>query len=91
MTRPAALGRIRALSADTANVVLGPEAPRRMRQRRITWADVIKVLQRGSITEGPALDQKGCWRCRMERFAAGETVRVVVSICDDTLVVITTF
>jgi hypothetical protein len=36
MTRPAALRRIRELSADTANVVPGPEAARRMRQRRIT-------------------------------------------------------
>jgi hypothetical protein len=62
-----------------------------MRQSKITWAEIIKVLQMGAIIEGPALDQKGCWRCSMERYAAGEEVKVVVSICDDTLVVITTF
>jgi hypothetical protein len=41
--------------------------------------------------EGPAIDQKGGWRCTVQRFAAGEKISVVVSIYDDGLVVITTF
>ena len=31
------------------------------------------------MTEGPALDIKGYWRCTMERLAAGEEVTVIVS------------
>ncbi len=91
MTRTVALRRIRELSKNTANVVRGPEIRGSMRKRKISWDQVIKVLQLGMITEGPYEDIKGCWRCKMERFAAGENVRVVVSICGDELVAITTF
>lgn len=91
MDAPRALARIRQLASDTGNIVQGPEAPSRMRKRRISWAEIVKVLQLGQITEGPFVDQKGCWRCRLERFAAGESVKVAVSICDDVLVVITCF
>jgi len=91
MSRPLALQRIRELAGDTENVVPGPEAPKRMKQRKITWAEIIKVLQNGQITEGPAMDPKGCWRCTVERFAAGEDLKVVVAICEGTLVVVTAF
>lgn len=90
MSKPVALKRIRALTQQS-HVVPSTELPGRMRKRQITWAEIIKVLLQGWIVEGPALDIKGCWRCTMKRFAAGEDVTVVVSICDDTLVVITTF
>ena len=91
VSRPDALRKIRELAADSANVVAGPEYPWRAVKRKLNWHDVIRALQRDSIVEGPYLDQKGCWRCRLERFAAGEELTVIVSICGRTLVVITAF
>jgi hypothetical protein len=62
-----------------------------MRQRRVTPLEVLKVLRKGGITEGPAHDLKGCWRCTMQRFAAGESLSLAVAICEATLVIITVY
>jgi hypothetical protein len=62
-----------------------------MRLRKINWNEVLKVLASGQITEGPYLDNKGCWRCTMERFASGEELKVVVAISGGTLIAITAF
>lgn len=91
MTQPVAQRRIRELAAETSLIVEGPEIKSRMLRRQITWQEIIKVLQLGIITEGPYLDIKGSWRCTVERFGAGRTVRVVVAINLDRLVVITAF
>jgi hypothetical protein len=91
MTRAEALRRIRHLAGDSANVVFTNHAKQRMRQRDVTPLEVLEVLRKGAITEGPAPDVKGCWRCTMERFAAGEDLAVAVAICDMTLVVITVY
>jgi hypothetical protein len=91
MDQARAQARIKELSKDSINVSQGPEVARRMKQRKISWNEVLKVLQMGGLMEGPAIDQKGGWRCTVQRFAAGEKISVVVSIYDDGLVVITTF
>jgi hypothetical protein len=91
MTKPVAQRRIRELAADTANVIEGPEIKSRMLKRRITWQEIINVLQMGLITEGPYLDIKGCWRCNLQRFGAGRNLTVVVAISADKLIVITAF
>ncbi len=91
MTRPVALKRIRALAGDSARVSFSRHAEQRLGQRGITAREVFGVLHQGRITEEPALDLKGCWRCTMTRFAAGEDVVVVVAICGDRLVVVTMF
>lgn len=91
MTRAEALRRIRRLAGDSANVVFTSHAKVQMRRRGITPLDVLNVPRRGGITEGPALDLKGCWRCTMQRFAAGENVTAVVAICELTLVVVTAY
>lgn len=62
-----------------------------MRQRHITPLDVPNLLHCGGITEGPARDLRGCWRCTMRRFAAGENLSVAVAICDMSLVIITVY
>jgi hypothetical protein len=85
MSKPVAQRRIRELALETGRIIQGPEVKRRMLERRITWQEIIKVLQHGTITEGLYLDVKGNWRCRIERFGAGATVRVVVAINQDTL------
>jgi hypothetical protein len=91
MTRIQALRRIRHLAGDSADVVFTNHAGRRMRQRRVTPLEVLEVLRKGAITEGPAPDVKGCWRCTVKRFAAGEDLSVAVAVCDMTLVVITVY
>ena len=91
VSRPVAIRKIRELATDSANVIQGPEYPSRAAMRKLNWHDVLKTLQKGNIVEGPYLDQKGCWRCRMERFAAGEELAVVVAICEQSLIVITAY
>lgn len=92
MNRPAAQKRIRELAEDSANVNQVPEIKRRMRERKVTWREVLHVLRAGHIVDGPARDMHGCWRCELELFRAGRRVTVVVSICDDAyLVAITTW
>lgn len=91
MTRAEALRRIRQLAGDSANVVFTAHAKAQMRRRHITPLNVLNLLRQGGITEGPALDLKGCWRCTMRRFAAGENVAAAVAICDTTLVVVTAY
>jgi Domain of unknown function (DUF4258) len=79
MSRDAALRIIRERAADSANVVLLSHAKAQMKKRRINAKQIISCLQKGVIREGPALDDKGYWRCRVARLAAGEEIVVIVS------------
>lgn len=92
MSKNAALEIIRAAAADSARVIWLSHVKQRMRQRRITPKQVISCLLKGVIIEGPALDDKGYWRCRMQRLAAGEEVTVVVSfLSHENVLVISAF
>ncbi|MBF0168853.1 MAG: DUF4258 domain-containing protein [Alphaproteobacteria bacterium] len=71
---------IREAAEDTSRIVLTRHAELRMRQRRITMKQVIACLRLGVMTEGPALDIKGCWTCRVERMVAGDNVKVALAI-----------
>jgi hypothetical protein len=92
LTAPVALRIIREAAKDSGYVVFLGHAERQMKKRRITRPQVLACLSRGVITEGPYLDAKGCWRCRMERTAAGDNVAVAVAIDDEKrLIVVTVF
>lgn len=80
MTARLALRMIREAATDSARVYLSGHAEKRMRQRRITRVQVLECLRRGQITEGPVLDIKGNWTCRVERLVAGDQVKVAVAI-----------
>lgn len=83
---------IREIAADTSRIVILDHAKRRMRKRRITPSQVYSCLRKGIIAEGPALDDKGFWRCTMRRLAAGEEITVVVSFNSrDRVLVITAY
>ena len=87
-----ALRMVRAAARDSARVYFTAHARAQMRQRRITRLQVIECLLRGQITEGPAPDVRGGWRCRVERFVAGDEVAVAVAIDQEAgIVVITVF
>lgn len=80
LSRTQALRLIREAAEDTGRIILTRHAELRMRQRRITMTQVIACLRKGVITEGPALDIKGCWACRIERPVAGDDVKVALTI-----------
>lgn len=80
LSRAQALKLIREAAEDTGRIILTHHAEQRMRQRRITMTQVIVCLRKGVITEGPALDIKGCWACRIERPVAGDDVKVALAI-----------
>lgn len=83
---------IQEIAKDTSRIVILDHAKRRMRKRRITPSQVFSCLRKGIVTEGPALDDKGFWRCTMRRLAAGEEVTVVVSFNSrDRVLVITAY
>lgn len=90
LSRSQGLKLIREAAEDTGRIILTHHAERRMRQRRITMTQVIACLRKGVITEGPALDIKGCWACRIERTVAGDEVKVALAIDPPSRVVIVT-
>ena len=76
-----ALKMIRAAAVDSSRVFLTHHANARMRERRITLTQVLRCLQRGRLSEGPAPDaMKGGWKCTVEHDTAGEKIGVAVGI-----------
>lgn len=90
-----ALRIIRDAAVDSSRVFLTHHANARMRERRITLAQVLRCLQRGRLSEGPAPDtMKGGWKCTVEHYTAGEQIGVAVgieSVQASGIVVITVF
>lgn len=80
LSAPQALRIIREVTAAKGGVIFHAHAKQRMRKRHITPGQVFACLRLGVIIEGPSLDMKGNWRCTMYRLAAGEEVKVVVSL-----------
>lgn len=77
-------------AAATGRVGLLPHARKRMRKRRISFAQIIACLEKGVIVEGPYLDIHGFWRSTMEYLSAGDEVAVVVSFNSRESVVVVT-
>jgi hypothetical protein len=92
LTSAAALRMIRQIAGDTNNIVVLPHGKKRGRQRKITRRQIELCVQRGSITEGPFVNQHGHWQVTLFRHAAGEEISCAVAIDWQSLVlVITTF
>jgi hypothetical protein len=75
-----ALKIVRLIAADTENIVVIPYGRRRAQQRNITRRQMELCVQRGTIVEGPFLNQHGNWQMNLYRHAAGEEVTCVVAI-----------
>lgn len=75
-----ALKIVRLIAADTDNIVVIPYGRRRAQQRNITRRQIELCVQKGTITEGPFLNQHGNWQMNLYRHAAGEEVTCVVAI-----------
>lgn len=71
---------IREVAADSNNVVLTNHAKEQMLARGWSIRQVRGCLQRGTVSEGPFVNAHGNWQCTLQRFAAGNNVKVAVAI-----------
>ena len=90
--RPQALAMVREIASRKKGVAIVSHARTRLEQCGITRRQVMICLQRGSITEGPFLNNHGNWQVNVSRLAAGEQITCVVAIeWDRRLIVISAF
>jgi hypothetical protein len=76
-----ALGTIRRLAARSENVAVIAHGKVRKRERRISHADILRVLRKGVCVEGPYIAAKsGLWWLNVEGRSAGEPLTCVVEI-----------
>jgi hypothetical protein len=87
MKPQAFLARVRALAGSSENVVFTNHARKRMRQRGITDLQVLEVLRRGSVAEGPAPDIYGNWKATLRKLVAGQDVNVAVALSNGAVVI----
>jgi hypothetical protein len=73
-----------------ATLALTQHARDRMRERRFTTDDILRVLRHGTVSPNPAWDDwRGTWKYRVSyRDLDGEPLSVVVAI-EDRITVIT--
>lgn len=71
---------IRRLAQDSNAVYFTDHASKRMAQRKVTRPQVMECLMKGAITEGPALDIKGCWKVTVSRAVCGDGIDVVLAL-----------
>ena len=96
MTRPdrltiATAARLVAdIAADPERVIYSAHAQQRMRERRITPAEVIGCLTKGIITEGPFVNIRNAWQVRISRQTTQKFHVVVAMERQQRLIVITT-
>jgi hypothetical protein len=75
-----ALKLLREIARDSGNVVFLDHVRKRMKQRRITTAQILSCLQFGTVSEPVALDLHGNWKLTVGRLVAGTRLEVAVAI-----------
>jgi hypothetical protein len=80
LTTHRALQMIRELAADTDNIVVVSHAQKRRRQRKFSRRQIELCVQKGTISEGPFMNQYGNWQVNLYRHAAGEEMTCTVAI-----------
>jgi len=93
LNEAAALRMVRKLAADSSRIVIElGHCRKQMRKRGVTRPQVEQCLRKGTITEGPFVNQHGNWQVNLFRHAAGEELTCTVAIEWATqLLVITVF
>ena len=74
------LRRLREITRDSYQVVLTKHAKQRMKQRRISFPQVLECLRNGRIVEPAYTTIQGDWKATLEHSYAGDMVQVVVAI-----------
>lgn len=72
------LRRLRAIAADSAQVVITTHAKMRMRQRKASMSQVLACLRKGSVRESAALTISGDWKASVGHSVAGDEIQVAV-------------
>ena len=80
LTAPAAEMLIRDIAKDSAKVKLTSHARKRMRERRVSMTQVLDVLRRGKVCEGPGRNVHGDWEVAIRWRYAGDTIKLAVAI-----------
>ena len=79
LPRPIAEETIHRL-ATAGEFVIEPVCKVKIHDRNFTMRQVLETMKKGSVNQGPELDEYGEWRCRIHRRVAGRLVRVIVAI-----------
>jgi hypothetical protein len=74
------LKRLRAAAENSARVTITTHAAQRMKQRKVSFAQVLTCLQKGTVVEPAALTQYGDWKATVGCKVAGDDIQVAVAI-----------
>jgi hypothetical protein len=80
LSAPAALRMIREIAVESDNIILIGHAKGRGRQRRISRSQVEACVRKGTIIEGPFMNDHHNWQVTLYRHAAGEEMKCAVAI-----------
>jgi len=72
---------IRKAAENTDRIGWSDHALKRMRQRRVSASQILKVLRKGKMIGNPNLDNDtGHWKSKLEHYTAGDCLNVIVAI-----------
>ena len=71
---------LRVTAAVSSNIVIVSHAKTRMRERQISMGQVVKCLQKGTISESAHLTPFGDWKAVVSHRNAGDNIHVAVAI-----------
>jgi hypothetical protein len=77
-SRTDAMKLVRELAADSGNIGLTDHCRERMHERDITLRQILNCLQKGIVTDGPAIDIHGKWKMDIYRAADDLTCAVAI-------------
>ncbi|HET6941176.1 MAG TPA: DUF4258 domain-containing protein [Sphingomicrobium sp.] len=80
LNRADALRKIREIAVQTDKIIVVAHAMKRAQQRGVTRRQIELCVQKGTIQEGPFLNEHNNWQVTLFRHAAGEELICVVAI-----------
>jgi hypothetical protein len=82
--------RVHELARVSANIRFAhPHFQARISERQITMRQVLEVLRKGCVIDGPTADKWGDTRVKLQRKVAGRRVQIVVAVKENHLDVVT--
>lgn len=75
--------RIAQIAADSSRVIVSPHAKKQMVRRKVSRAQVDRVLRVGYVVEHAHCNIKGNWQCTLQALIAGEEIRVAAALWAD--------